>query len=67
VEKEMTKHTKASLFVPILDLTPAKRCSDYDADCAEVISPVACWQGCETSEYFTEEADGYCPYMVGEK
>lgn len=53
-----------------LDLTPGKRCSDYDEDCAGVEDHFTCWRGgtflvaCRICE--TAPADGYCPYLIGQ-
>lgn len=49
--------------------TPAKRCTDYDTECVDVPNHLACWQGgCRTIngvEYVTDQADGYCPFLIG--
>lgn len=52
--------------IPIMDKTPGKRCSDYDADCDMVPDPYTCYLG--TSPFWSEGlgvADGYCPLLIG--
>lgn len=50
-----------------LDLTPAKRCPDYDAECADVTSHAHCWSGIDRDGVrMMAQAEGYCPYLVGE-
>jgi len=39
---------------------PAKRCSDFDEDCALVPCHFRCWQGVKN----LNQADGYCPYVL---
>ena len=44
-----------------------KRCSDFDADCAEVQCKISCWLGgvrhLGLGTYFTPPSDGYCPFL----
>ncbi len=47
-----------------VDLTPGKRCSDFDKDCAFVQNHYICWRGGTFDQW--ERADGYCPYLVGQ-
>ena len=50
-------------------LIPAKRCPDFDEDCATVTDHAACHRGvCRKIKgdiYHTDPADGYCPYLNG--
>ena len=50
-------------------LLPATRCSDFDEDCATVSDHAACHRGvCKKIKgdiYYTDPADGYCPYLNG--
>ncbi len=41
---------------------PSSKCSCYDDECIEVISPIDCWIG---NEFLGGPADGYCPLMLG--
>jgi hypothetical protein len=49
----------------------ARRCPDFEADCADVKNHAACFAGGEVFNPLTWEifecdiADGYCPYTVG--
>jgi hypothetical protein len=43
-----------------IDLTPAKRCPDFDSECKDVCDPMACWQG----NTLIGVAHGYCPLLV---
>jgi len=61
-------------FIPKIrddDKTPAKRCSDYDDECDDVIDPIMCWVGNVTTtkngvDLTCEKSDGYCPLMFKE-
>ena len=44
----------------IVPIVPAKRCPDFDEDCADVRDHFACWQGWDE----IPPADGYCPYVL---
>lgn len=50
-------------------MTPGKRCSDFDGDCAGVVDHLQCWKGLKSERdgvvYFTGPADGYCPFVIG--
>lgn len=52
-----------------LNLDPAKRCPDYDDECALVKDHAACFAG--GVKLFpgliaeTPPADGYCPFLLG--
>lgn len=53
-----------------LDLTPAKRCPDYDDDCRFVKDHASCFAGGITfdkfcNSYETPMAEGYCPFLIG--
>lgn len=53
-----------------IPLKPAKRCSDFDSECAEVRNHAACWHGGPNQGVPAEwrnlgQADGYCPYLIG--
>lgn len=53
-----------------LDLTPAKRCPDYDDECRYVEDHTFCFAGGVTFDIFgniyeTPTAEGYCPFLVG--
>lgn len=40
----------------------AKRCSDFDDECIEVVCHYTCWKGGADGP----QADGYCPYLIGQ-
>lgn len=46
-----------------VDHKAAKRCSDYDEECIDVVSPSTCW--CGNNEL--PPSDGYCPLMLSDK
>ncbi len=50
-------------------LEPAKRCPDFDGDCAGIVDHLQCWKGLKSERagvvYFTGPADGYCPFVIG--
>ena len=54
----------------VIDMTPAKRCSDFDDDCAGVVDHYQCWKGgpClwNGQPDVMPPADGYCPYLIGQ-
>ena len=50
---------------------PARRCSDFDSECKDVIDHAACFCGgvifaTDGTIYTTPVADGYCPFLVGQ-
>lgn len=49
----------------------AKKCPDYDCECADVKDHLHCWTGgtveINNKFYETEPVDGYCPYVFGMK
>lgn len=55
--------------IPLADKTPGKRCSDYDSDCAKVVSHYHCWLGDNEDGgwpgWNLGPADGYCPFLLG--
>lgn len=67
---EMTRtvaRDQAGVVMPVTYLMPAKRCSDYDAECAIVTDHARCWSGVDANGVrMLDQADGYCPYLVGE-
>jgi len=56
---------RPELRFTVIDLTPAPRCSDYDDECKDVISPADCWTGTGFCTQM-DVADGYCPLMYAE-
>lgn len=46
----------------VIPLVPAKRCPDFDSDCDDIENHAACW-----NSWLLGIADGYCPYLIGEK
>ena len=58
-------------IIPVLDITPAKRCPDFDNDCKDVPDHAECWRGVTRQNgstiVFTSQAEGYCPYLMGIK
>ncbi len=61
--------TKTTEIPALIDLTPARRCPDYDDDCKFVKDHVACATGCTQMVAgilcTTPPIDGYCPFVIG--
>jgi len=54
-------------IIPIQELAP--RCPDFDRDCDDVRDHLKCWKGTADLWYidhYTEQAQGYCPYVIGQ-
>lgn len=55
------------IAIVLMSFTPRKQCSEFDPECAFVTDHASCWCGIDAlGERKLPQADGYCPYLVGE-